>query len=276
MKSVEKMKKVLCLVPVIVSLLGCLDSSNDSNDNEQPKEYDGISIENGRLKINPSLSYVQDGKSFLRKSVRTTYYDKLDSISSKISVDLQSTVTTGARIEADISLHYQDRNITTDIRHKFVVMRIRDHGDGAGPSIQAFMGVCLDDACSSEAYVEPVNDGSAGTLVNYSMINDWSAESNISVSFDSSNNEFVFGYGNQTLSMPVSIYNNNPDVVAGGMQFDVANFKYAELRASVKSIDSSGESGSIDAYFDDVLVDGVLYDDFSSDSISTGKWVVKE
>lgn len=57
-------------------------------------------------------------------------------------------------------------------------------------------------------------------------------------------------------------------------EFNPTNFKAAEIRARVRAINAPGDSGRIRSCFDNVRLDGVLFDDFNS-GIGVNKWWVR-
>lgn len=265
----------------VLSICSCLFivSCGGSDSSDPPPvttTYDNLSIVNSRLKVETSLSYSPSGDASDRHGLITVSSSRVDLLSVKLEVDPSSSVTPNARIEADIRLVYQPSASVGFENEIFTVMRLRDTGSSTSPQAQAFMGMCLDASCTTEVFEEPPVSSAPNALVLYSSIGNWNTENTISVAWDQATQHFIFSLNSQSISLPISNFNNNAGVMSKGVTFDPDDFKYAEIRATVKGVDMSGESGEIIAYFDDIEFDGLVYDDFSSAEIDTSKWTVND
>ena len=85
----------------------------------------------------------------------------------------------------------------------------------------------------------------------------------IAVEFDEANNKFIIELDGQSSAFDLAPY----------PEFDPQTFKYAEIRTRVKNLAQEGDAGKIIVHYDNVMVNGALYDDFA-DGFSTNKWYV--
>ena len=63
-----------------------------------------------------------------------------------------------------------------------------------------------------------------------------------------------------------------------GLPFDPADFQAAEIRTQVVGIDNANDMGHITTFIDNVWIDGIVYDDFNSDTetgIGVNKWWIR-
>ncbi len=95
------------------------------------------------------------------------------------------------------------------------------------------------------------------------------------------NTELAFGssytiaaeYIAATNSLRVEFNGQSSDFSLDGLPFDSANFQAADIRAQVVGIDNAGDRGRIRTSIDNVLLDGVGYDNFDA-GIGINKWWV--
>ena len=86
----------------------------------------------------------------------------------------------------------------------------------------------------------------------------------LSVDYSSSEESFQIQYGNQNLNLTF------PEAVPGSIR---SNLKLSafNLRNDARDIESQGDSASVSTSFDNVVVDGVYFDDFSG-PLDFSKW----
>lgn len=238
---------------------------------------DEVTVSGGKVRL-AQVSANQEGGTERETSyiLPTMVGDRVDRLEALVAVDGNSSVTNGGRIETDIRLNYSVP--ATDGGNdysQYAVIRLRETNDGNGPVIQIFLGMDRTEPDGSyyQLLVEPATDGSAGSLINFSAVQNWTAEAAMSVEWNDSEQKFTFAYDGQSVDLPIALFNEHADVVARGVSFNPDKFTSALLRTRVRTYES-GDAGEIAAYYDDVTMDGVLYDDFSTGSLDDAKWII--
>lgn len=182
---------------------------------------------------------------------------------SKIQADVNlalSTLGTGTRARAIVGLQYQPALYRDISGQDFTWARVEIQDDGTNVRVRKSVGVCSNADCSS--YYTIANDfENLATIAKDQWIT-------ATVEYVSASNSFV-------ISMDDGI---NPVVtgttvdMTGVTAFSSTDFAHGRLRSRVIGGGTDGESASVQANFDNVLIDGALYDGFSAANIDTTKW----
>ena len=234
---------------------------------------DGITVVNGKARLSQTFTYTAGGATKQTTRIKPKINKRVDLLEARVLVDTGSSFSGNARIETDIRLNYHPGVIVKGLKNynQYAVIRLRQSKGFTRPVIQVFFGADFyENGIYHEVYVKPATDGSAGPLVNRLAV-DWTKESAISVHWIAAQQMFVFSYNGQSIKLPIARFLSNPGAVSRGLRFNANDFSGIEIRSSVRGY-QTGDAGKIAARYDNVKLDGVLYDDFSGTALNPGKW----
>lgn len=225
-----------------------------------------ISLVNAQLKTSTSLAYSEYSPSG-SDAKYIKLYPQLDEeitrISSTLTFNEESSVTGGAQIGSELRLYY----LQPDDNVLMAVLRLRKRDDEkVMPVVQAFLLRCLDADCTSDVYY----DEGEGDLANYSELS--SDENNISIEWQAENEQFVFTVNGVSIAMTKAGFDAFEDAVNNNVILNTDTFNQAQIRTRVTRINEEGDSGNISISYDDIMLNGSLHDDFSSEMLDINKW----
>ena len=145
------MKRTVILGLIILAITGCETVNDNVDDSIDPGNE--ISIESSQLKLESTLSF-KEGRNRVTNRLIPLLTQPAVKVEALVAVGTTSSVSQGAQIETDIRLSFQPPNNAQSTHVQYAVLRLRDEGDGLGPRVQAFVGMCLTSSCSQEVYLE--------------------------------------------------------------------------------------------------------------------------
>ena len=247
--------KIKFLLTCAASLL-LLTACGGSDDDQQ--------TEATTYQVAVEKSFVLNSNTNKRTLLNTTGVSSASSLSAELSIDPTSTVTrvgddSSARVETDVQLAYRDASDTTSF---YAGSRIAYNGSAINPV--GWIGKCIDEgACTFIDFViDETLDVPLGDTIN------------ISVSWDEPNQKFIHTYGSVTRDSHLADLQAEIPA-AEGFNFTDYSYDKSLIGTSVRNIERSGDSGSIKVNFDNVSHDGVVYDDFDSETLDETKWTLE-
>ena len=197
-----------------------------------------------------------------RTSLTTFGVTDVNNISLDLIIDSASMLTrvgddSSARLETGAYLIYRDSGDNTPI-----VVASRLQYDGSEFRASSWIEKCIEGVgCSDVGTYTPLPGISLGDTVN------------ISITWDEANQKFIHNIGSVTHENLMADFLAIPEIVtAGGLDFTNFSVDSSVIIANVRKIRQVGESGSLVVNLNKVSYDGVVYDDFASDTLDTSKW----
>lgn len=224
-----------------------------------------VSIQNEQANITATFSYSDyspSGETYKQIKLIPRTDDAVSQISAEMTFGDDSYAAGNAEVSGEARLMYEqpDGNILT------AALKVRGRGDRENLSLQAYLSMCLDSACTSDIYYDLISEGD---IENYSSQE--SMNHNLSVEWQESSQAFVFTLNGQSLVMTKADFDASEDAQANGVTLNTDNFYRSELRTRIKKINTEGDTGIINISYDNVMLNNAPYDDFST-GLDVNKW----
>ena len=271
----------LCLA-LSLALTACGGGGGGGNgdDNSEENEVSDITVEDAMLRIEAENSYVEDGYREVQKRLDVIGKANVYSISADVIVDPSSTVTPSSGIETEIRLRYYPSSTSADLvgdeGYYGVVLRMMKNFNNPEPFVLALSYICTDENCNDDTQ-ETSNP--FGDFENRENISDWSSLNNLSLEYndnkDGRGQRFIFTFNGDRSELPIDELNNSNFFLTNGITFNQDDLLSAQIRSRVRHINNPGDRGYILAYYDNVMVNGELYDNFSN-GLDESKWELQE
>ena len=197
----------------------------------------------------------------------TVFADGLSINSIKTTVNVKQAAATNAEARARIAGFFCDidNTINGEFNEVFASFSISTFIDT--PVVTIFLAHCLSNVCGDNSELIFLEQSVLGTPV-------YGRDHELSVSFNEGTHTFTFGFDDNTLDVGPSTV---PRLASCGRSN--ADFKTIGTRIADNNDEPSvpNESGQIKATFDNVFVNGVIYDDFDNRAtLDPTKWRTAE